>query len=154
MASIRPACFPDDITGIVDIWREFVASPKVSLAHQNNEADFASLPGKYLAPAGLILLAEIGDRIVGTVSYRRVDATICEMKRLYVRPEARGLDLGRNLAATLIAAARQAGYAEMRLDVLEEFVAARALYAQLGFVPAEPVSFNPLPGTDFLGLQL
>ncbi len=42
----------------------------------------------------------------------------------------------------------------MRLDVLEEFRHARKLYADLGFAPADPVSFNPLPGTDFLGLRL
>ena len=42
----------------------------------------------------------------------------------------------------------------MRLDVLAEFEQARALYRSLGFVAADPVSFNPLPGTDFLGLKL
>jgi putative acetyltransferase len=154
MAIIRPAHFPNDIDAIVEIWREFVTSPSVSLEHQNNEADFVSLPGKYRPSAGLIMLAEIDNHIVGTVSYRRIDAAICEMKRLYVRPEARGIDLGRTLTVALIDAARLAGYTEMRLDVLSEFIAARALYAQLGFVPAEPVSFNPLPGTAFLGLRL
>ena len=47
-----------------------------------------------------------------------------------------------------------AGYIEMRLDVLAEFKEARALYDALGFVPSAPVSFNPTPGTSFLGLKL
>jgi hypothetical protein len=54
----------------------------------------------------------------------------------------------------VIGEARSIGYAEMRLDVLAEFVQAKKLYAAFGFVPAEPISFNPLPGTEFLGLRL
>jgi GNAT superfamily N-acetyltransferase len=83
-----------------------------------------------------------------------VDARNCEMKRLYVRPQARGTGLGRRLAAELICEATDAGYEEMRLDVLEEFASARRLYASLGFTPADPVAYNPVPGTAFLGLKL
>ena len=139
---------------MLDIWREFVASPSVSLDFQGYEAEFADLPGKYAAPGGRILLADRGGEILGCVVYRRVDAAICEMKRLYVRPGGRGQRLGEHLVERLIADARAAGYAEMRLDALAEFTAARALYRRLGFVDAAPVSYNPLPGTAFLGLML
>jgi len=151
---VRDAIFPQDRDQLLAIWREFVASPRVSLAFQNNEAEFATLPGKYAMPHGRILLAEQDHRIVGCVAYRPIDATICEMKRLYVRPSARGLGLGRILIHRLIGAARSAGYREMRLDVLAEFTAAQRLYADFGFTPADPVSDNPLPGTRFLGLRL
>ena len=76
------------------------------------------------------------------------------MKRLYVRPEARGMALGRRLAEAIVEEARSAGYAEMRLDVLPEFEAARRVYRSMGFVPADAVSHNPVPGTAFLGLDL
>jgi putative acetyltransferase len=76
------------------------------------------------------------------------------MKRLYVRPDARGRNLGRDLVERLIADARIARYREMRLDVMEAFVAARRLYEALGFVAAEPVSFNPVAGASFLGRHL
>jgi GNAT superfamily N-acetyltransferase len=151
---IRIAEFPQDTQALLDIWREFVASPSVSLAHQNNEAEFAALPGKYAPPGGLVLLAEADGRLAGTVAMRRVDERICEMKRLYVRPVGRGRSLGRQLVARLIEEARAVGYAEMRLDVLAEFTWARALYREFGFTAAEPISYNPLPGTDFLGLTL
>ncbi|MCB2060651.1 MAG: GNAT family N-acetyltransferase [Novosphingobium sp.] len=154
MAAIREALFPEDAAGVLDIWREFVASPSVSLDYQGNESEFADLPGKYAAPEGRVLLAAADDRIDGCVAFRKVSDAICEMKRLYVRPRARGCGLGRLLVEKLIAAARSSGYAEMRLDVLAEFEAAQKLYADLGFVPAEPVSFSPLPGTLFLGLRL
>lgn len=139
---------------MLEIWREFVASPSVSLDFQGNEAEFASLPGKYGPPGGRILLADRDGQIVGCIALRKVEEAICEMKRLYVRPVARGLGLGTLLVDRLIDEAREAGYDEMRLDVLEEFKQARKLYAAFGFVPAEPVSFNPLPGTQFLGLKL
>ena len=93
-------------------------------------------------------------RIDGCIAYRAVSASLCEMKRLYVRPHARGKNLGRELVARLITEARATGYLEMRLDVLEEFASARRLYEDFGFAPAEPVSYNPVPGAAFLSLRL
>lgn len=154
MVTIRQAQFPQDSEAVLDIWREFVASPSVSLDYQGNEQEFANLPGKYALPEGRILLADAGLRIAGCIALRKVTPAICEMKKLYVRPFARGTGLGRMLAERLIAEARAAGYAEMRLDVLAEFGAAQQLYASLGFEPAKAVSYNPTPGAKFLGLRL
>lgn len=154
MARIRRADFPDDLPALLDIWREFIARSPVNLAYQDNEAEFAALPGKYAAPEGCVLLADSGGHIEGCVAFRRVTAEMCEMKRLYVRPHARGGGLGRQLVERLVAEARTAGYREMRLDVQEKSVSARNLYAALGFVAAEPISFNPVAGASFLGLHL
>jgi ribosomal protein S18 acetylase RimI-like enzyme len=155
MPSIRNAQFPQDREAVLDIWREYVASPTVSLEFQGNEAEFADLPGKYAAPDGRVLLAvSPAGEIVGCVAMRRVDPMICEMKRLYVRPSARGLGLGRRLVEQLIGEARRAGYQEMRLDVLGEFERAQQLYRDLGFREADPIAFNPVPGTRCLGLPL
>lgn len=151
---IREAEFPGDMAAVLDIWREYVASPSVSLEYQDNESEFAALPGKYEAPEGRIFLAEIEGRLAGCVAFRRADKAICEMKRLYVRPFARGTGMGRKLVAAAIDAAREAGYAEMRLDVLAEFEAAQQLYAGFGFGDADPISENPTPGARFLGLAL
>jgi len=118
--TIRHARFPHDASAVLEIWREYVASPSVSLDYQGNEAEFANLPGKYAAPDGCVLLGEIGTSLVGCIALRRVTERICEMKRLYVRPGARNTGLGRLLAERLIAEATQAGYEEMRLDVLAE----------------------------------
>ncbi len=152
--TIRNACFPEDAAGVLAIFREYVESPSVSLAYQNYEAEFAALPGDYAMPGGRLLLAEIDGQIGGCVALRRVDAAICEMKRLYVRPAARGLAIGRRLVERLLVEAVDAGYQEIRLDVLDEFSHAQRLYYDLGFVNAEPVSYNPVPGTRFLGRKL
>lgn len=76
------------------------------------------------------------------------------MKRLYVRSQARRNGLGNKLVERLIVEARSAGYREMRLDVMEKSLAARKLYGTFGFVAAEPISYNPVPGASFLGLRL
>ena len=154
MVSVRKATFPQDETEVLSIWREFVASPSVDLGFQGYEDEFANLPGKYGAPTGCLLLGTVVGSVQGCVGFRRVNTEICEMKRLYVRPSARGHGLGRRLVEDLIAEARNAGYGEIRLDVLAEFEAARKLYTDMGFEPAEPVSHNPLADTTFLGLRI
>jgi putative acetyltransferase len=154
MTIIRKAEFPADGPAVLSIWREFIANSPVNLDYQNNEVEFATFTEKYAAPKGCVLLADTGGVIEGCVAMRQVSAAIGEMKRLYVRPAARGKQLGRELAERLIAEARAAGYREMRLDVQAKFLPARKLYADLGFVPAEPISFNPVAGASFLGLHL
>ena len=154
MAEIRHARFPADHAAVLAIFTEFVNSPTVNLEHQGYAEEFAKFPGKYAPPHGRLLLGIDGERVLGCVALRRVDERICEMKRLYVRPAARGMALGRRLVEAIVSEARSAGYAEIRLDVLAEFEAARGIYRAMGFVEAEPVSHNPLPGTAFLGLRL
>jgi ribosomal protein S18 acetylase RimI-like enzyme len=154
MTIIRQATFPDDTASVLGIWREFIANSPVNLDHQRNDAEFANLPGKYAAPGGGIVLADRYGAIEGCVAFRKVDAGICEMKRLYVRPQARGSRWGHRLVERVIAEAREAGYREMRLDVQAKSVSARALYQSFGFVAAQPIAFNPVPGASFLGLHL
>jgi ribosomal protein S18 acetylase RimI-like enzyme len=92
--------------------------------------------------------------VVGCAAFRRVNGPHCELKRVYVRPSARGSNIGRHLVEHMIHQARTVGYSAMCLDVLPEFVSAQRLYESLGFVPAEAVSYNPIPGTRFLALSL
>ncbi|URI07425.1 GNAT family N-acetyltransferase [Aquincola tertiaricarbonis] len=154
MLTIQPARFPDERDDVVAIFQEYVRSPSVSLDFQDYQQEFATLPGAYASPEGCLLLAREGAAVLGCAAMRRIDATTCEMKRVYVRPAARGKQLGRRLVEAILAEARTAGYARICLDVLPEFVAAQQLYASLGFRSAEAVSFNPVPGTRFLALAL
>lgn len=154
MTEIKPASFPADLGDVVSILREYVASPSVSLDFQDYEAEFSALPGKYASPEGCLVLAWKDSTVVGCAALRRVDKTVCEMKRVYVRPAGRGEKVGRRLVERIIEEARIAGYARIALDVLPEFTAAQRLYASLGFTEAPPVSFNPVPGTRYLGLEL
>ena len=152
--TITHAKFPDDTSEVVSIFREYVASPIANLDFQNSECEFASLPGKYAEPDGRIALARQQSTVVGCAALRRVDSSTCELKRVYVRPTARGNNIGRSLVEQMINEARKQGYSRMCLDVLPEFTAAQNLYESLGFTPSEAVSYNPVPGTKFLALHL
>ena len=154
MLIIRQALFPTERDDVISIFREYVSSPTVSLGFQEYEAEFAGLPGKYAAPEGYLLLAREGDTVLGCAALRRVDESTCEMKRVYVRPAARGRNLGRLLVEAILNEAKLANYSRICLDVLPEFTAAQKLYESMGFEPAEPVSFNPVLGTKFLALAL
>ena len=114
------------------------------------ESELASLPGGYDA----ILLARDGVEIAGCVALRPLEEGACEMKRLYVRPSARGSGAGRALVEASIARARELGYTAMRLDTLPTMDAARALYLSLGFRPIERYNDNPIEGVLFFELRL
>ncbi|MEQ1834294.1 MAG: GNAT family N-acetyltransferase, partial [Candidatus Eisenbacteria bacterium] len=121
---------------------------------QGFEAELAALPGKYAPPAGRMLIAWRGGEAVGCVALRPLEGRACEMKRLYVRPAARGAALGRRLAERICDEARAAGYARMCLDTVDSMTPALALHASLGFTPTAPYVFNPMPGAVFLALEL
>jgi putative acetyltransferase len=119
------------------LFREYAAGLGVDLCFQGFEAELGSLPEMYGAPEGCLAAGES-----------------CEMKRLYVRAEARGTGLGRILAESLIAKGRSLGYAVMRLDTLLHMTAARELYRSLGFVEIAAYYDNPLPKVMYMELDL
>ncbi len=136
------------------LFREYADSLGIDLAFQNFEQEMARFPRGYLSPEGALYLAQADDATIGCVAVRRLERDLCEMKRLYVRPEARGGGLGRRLAETALEAGRQLGYRRMRLDTLPSMDAARELYVDLGFREIAPYYDNPIKGTRYMELDL
>jgi putative acetyltransferase len=154
---IRDARMPAEIAATRALFQEYAASLDVDLCFQNFAQELADLPGAYAAPGGCLLLADDGGAAVGCVALRALDGcgpAVCEVKRLYVRPSARGARVGRALAEAVIARARGLDYCEIRLDTLATMTEARRLYASLGFHECAPYYRNPLHGVTYMRLAL
>jgi len=154
MIEIRPAHLANDVPLVRQLFREYAEGLGIDLCFQDFATELALLPGKYAPPNGRLILAWDAEQTVGCVALRPVDSEACEMKRLYVRPPARGCQLGRKLAERICREAREAGYRRICLDTLPSMTSAIALYESLGFRPIAPYVFNPIAGALFLGLTL
>lgn len=157
---IQPARSPADMAAAAALFREYAASLDVDLAYQAFEAELAALPGKYAAPHGELLLArDQTSQPIGCVAMRAIDVrqnqhiarqANCEMKRLYVLPQARGSGLGRDLIKAILTAAKAAGYHAIWLDTLPMMHSAQALYRKLGFETVQAYYNCPIAGTVFM----
>jgi len=154
MIQIHTARFPEQVEAVRGIFREYAESLGIDLSFQQFDAELADLPGKFAAPRGRVLLAYHTGALIGCVALRPIDETVCEMKRLYVRPSGRGLQAGKQLATLICATARELEYSRIRLDTLPTMHAALRLYASLGFEPIPAYVFNPIPGAIFLECDL
>jgi putative acetyltransferase len=145
---------PDNLATVRELFREYAASLDIDLCFQNFEQELAELPGKYAPPSGGLFLAMADGQAAGCAAVRAMEGDVCEMKRLYVRPQYRGRGAGRMLALATISAAREIGYRRIVLDTLDSLHAALALYERLGFRRIKPYYHNPSSSAVFLGLEL
>lgn len=154
MTHISQATSASEIAIVRDMLREYERALGVDLCFQNFERELSELPGTYAPPDGRLLLAWHESGPIGCVALQRVDAARGEMKRLYVRPTARGLGIGRLLVTTILEAAKSVGYSQLVLDTLPSMIEAQRLYEQYGFSEIEPYRPNPIVGSRYLGKML
>jgi len=143
-----------DLDIVRGLLREYEQSLGVDLCFQGFASELANLPGSYAPPSGRLLLAWHEDEAIGCVALQRVDATRGEMKRLYLKPRARGLGLGRQLVTRILEEAQSIGYREVVLDTLPTMHEAQRLYEQFGFREITPYRANPIVGSRYMGKVL
>jgi carbonic anhydrase len=151
---VQQALNPEEIAHVRALFQEYAQWLGVDLSFQGFENELATLPGPYAGPRGRLLLGTVDGRAAGCVALRPLEEAVCEMKRLFVRPEFRRAHLGRFLVMQLLRHAREIGYTRMRLDTLDWMTPAIAFYKALGFTPCPPYYNTPLPNTVFMELHL
>jgi len=154
MPKIFPAKTDKDFETAKKLLVEYGNSLSFHLRFQNFEEEVANLPGDYVSPTGCLLLAVYKEQPVGCVGLRKLSDDVCEMKRLYVREQFRGLGIGRALVEAVIEKAREIDYNYMRLDTVPSMEAASALYISVGFKKISTYRYNPIEDAVFMELKL
>ena len=154
MLEIIEALLDKDIGIIRELFEEYASSLNFNLCFQNFDEELKNLPGEYASPSGSLLLALYEGSPAGCAGLRKISDNICEMKRLYVRDNFRGNQIGKALAKRIIANAKNAGYKKMRLDTVPSMLAAQRLYKSLGFHEISSYRLNPIEGAIYMELNL
>jgi ribosomal protein S18 acetylase RimI-like enzyme len=150
--TVSPARAGVEMTSAAALFRAYAKALPVDLAPQGFGAELKSLPGPYAPPEGELLLAKRGDHVLGCIGLKPlVPPDVAEIKRLFVRPQARGTGVGKALVEAAIKTAQALGYREIKLDTLPEMTGAIALYKRFGFAPIPPCGSHPYPGLVTLG---
>ena len=145
---------PEDMPLVRELFEEYERFLGFDLCFQNFQAELDALPGAYGAPSGALLLAREEEQTLGCVGLRALESGVCEMKRLYLRPQARGKGLGLALCRSVIVRARTLGYNQMKLDTVSKLEKAIELYRSLGFTECTAYCHNPQPDVQYFELQL
>jgi putative acetyltransferase len=154
MIEIVEANTDDLITKAKDLFQKYAESLGFDLCFQNFDQELDDFPGQYSPPMGRLFLALSENQPIGCVGLRFFEKGVCEMKRLYVRPDFRGRKAGRLLAEATIKAGKIIRYEIMRLDTLPSMENANILYKSLGFRQIEPYRHNPIKGAIYMELNL
>lgn len=156
---------PQDLKDIAELFLEYTTGLGIDLAYQSFAEELAGLPGKYASPHGVLLIARStadGAKPIGCVALRPLPLPLeatskttapgggrCELKRLYVRSDARGTGLGETLARRILDEAVARGYGEVVMDTLQSMTPARRLYTKLGFSETTAYYETPIKETVF-----
>ena len=144
----------EELEEVREIFVEYANFLQVDLCFQNFEKELQNLHQVYFPPLGCIILAKDEKKVVGCIALKPIGEDICEMKRLYVKPAARGKALGKQLVEELIHFAKEAGYKTMKLDTITSLKDAIKLYRSKGFIETDAYVYNPLPEVLYLQLSL
>lgn len=124
------------------------------LCFQNIEQEFDTFDKMYNQPEGCFIYANYQGNVAGGVGIRKLADGVCEMKRLYVYADYRGLNIGLKLCEEIITIAKKMGYQKMKLDTIAKLDKAIKLYQFLGFYEIDKYRENPDETARFMEIFL
>lgn len=144
-----------EMTATAALFRAYAKSLDIDLTPQGFAKEVEALPGIYGPPLGEIILAKRGDHVLGCIALKPLEPPhTCEIKRLFVREQVRGIGVGKALVDAAVQTARKLGYREIKLDTLPQMGGAIALYKSMGFASIAPYGSHPYPDLLCLGKTL
>ena len=143
-------------------WAAQIAKAEYGIdAKAQTEHGLSSSIDELLLPRGRLYVAYVEGVAVGIGGLKPVSHEVAEIKRMYVRPSARGRGVGRALMRKLLADVRELDFRIVRLESAAFMTASHELYRSVGFVDVpsfEGSEFAAIPGaTDiqvFMQLDL
>ncbi|CAH1001517.1 hypothetical protein LEM8419_02420 [Neolewinella maritima] len=151
MLSLRPIT-PADNPAVARVVRTVM--PEFNCVGEGfsiNDPELDDMYAAYRQPrAAFYVLTTAADAIVGVGGYAPLDGgdgTVCELRKMYLLPEARGLGGGKLLMETCLAAAQRDGFAAMYLETVTAMTTAAQVYAKYGFEPID----GPMGATGHSG---
>ncbi len=130
------------------------SSFKKYLDIQHYDEEIEHLEIKYGMPHGRLYIAYCNRELAGCIGLRKIDEQNCEMKRLYVRPQFRGKQIGNQLISKVITDAKEIGYSHMLLDTLPFLQSAIHMYRKYGFYEIDSYNDSPMTTSIYMKLDL
>ena len=145
----------EDYQTAVELFKEYSSDIGIDLEFQNFSQEIATIQNQYSRPeGGIFLIIRDKDTASGCFAIRKFDKTICELKRMYLKKEVRGLGVGKVMLDKAFQFAKELGYQRMRLDTLSTMHSAISLYTKMGFYEIKPYRFNPIEGAKYFEVSL
>lgn len=130
------------IAEVKELIMEYTDRLDRDFSFQRLDDELNSLEDKYFSPNGELIVAIEDENVLGMVAYHRHDESTYEMKRRYIKPEARGCHLGNILVSEIIKKAYNNGFKEMVLNTIVPLKPAISLYKKHGFKECKPYYNN------------
>ena len=141
---------------IRQLFREYESELDENICFQSFEEELNDPLIKYGQPSGLLILAYWKNepdsyRVAGCIAMTAMkEKGVCELKRLYVRPQFRKNKIGKELVEKIIEVAKKKNYSSMRLDTLSKLQPAISIYEKFGFKNISAYYDNPLDGVVYM----
>lgn len=143
-----------DFLAAKELILEYVAWLGIDLSFQNFNTEMDTMPETYSPPHGSLFIAVRDEKAIGVAGIKRFSETVCEVKRMYVKPEGRGMGIGQLLLTKCIEMAKELHYEMIKLDTSEYMKSAIKLYRENGFVEISSYRYNPHKEARFFELDL